>query len=241
MSALCNWPPPSAWPELAPGEVHLWCADLDAPRSELWPLLSADEQVRAERFLLESVRDRFVAGRGLLRRLLGRYLNLPPQTLQFGYDAGGKPHLPEAPQLCFNLAHSGGLALYALCLERRLGVDIEYLNPATRLDELVGTVFSAAEQATWLALPPPQQRAAFFAAWTRKEAYLKARGDGLRFPLGQFSVSLHPDEPARLLDVAGNPDEAARWRLYALQPAPGYAAALALAGPEAEIRMWRLD
>jgi 4'-phosphopantetheinyl transferase len=226
-------------------EIHVWRASLDRAASyvrDLEQTLAADERERAERFYFQIDREHFTVARGLLRAILGRYLNRPAEQLRFCYDSYGKPSLAEAyggDWLRFNLSHARGLALYAVTRERALGVDLEYLRADFASDGIARRFFSASEVAALRALPPHQKLEAFFNCWTRKEAYIKARGEGLSFPLDQFDVSLAPGEPAALLSTSGNPQEASRWSLEALTPAPGYVAALCVEGQGWRLKCWQ--
>lgn len=239
------WPEPHGAMTLSHGEVHVWRASLEQPpgvAARLRLTLSEDERERAARFHFERDRVRFVIARAALRAVLGRYLDVPPGSLRFSYGAHGKPLLsPEFVAesaeggLEFNVSHSHTLALVAVARGRALGVDIERLRADAAERQIAERFFSAQEVAALCALPDAQQPRAFFDCWTRKEAYIKARGEGLSFPLDEFDVSLQPDAPAVLLGVRGDVREAARWSLRALDVEPGYAAALAVEG-----NGWRL-
>jgi 4'-phosphopantetheinyl transferase len=223
---------------LAADEVHVWCASLAQPAADYAALLSADEQARARRFRFEREQRRFTVGRGILRLLLGRYLDFPAEKLQFAYDPHGKPALAADPQTRFNLSNSGELALYAFTLNHDLGVDLEQIHPLPDAEQLAERYFSPRERAELVVLPASQRLEAFFSGWTRKEAWLKARGDGLTYPLDQFSVVLTPEKPAQLLETKdGTP---ARWSLQALTPAPGYVGALAVDGHAWRLAQWRV-
>ncbi len=221
---------------IAKGEIHLWLASLEPPAENLrylWGLLSHDEQLRAERFHFERDRHRFIASRGTLRCILSSYLSLPPEQLGFQYGSGGKPALTEdynPSDLRFNLSHSHELALYALLLHQEIGVDIEHIHPVRDVETIARRFFSIREYETLQSLPEHQKLEAFFNCWTRKEAYIKACGDGLAQSLDRFDVSLAPDEPAQLLSIDGSTAEATRWHLRGFTPAPGYIAALAAEG-----------
>lgn len=243
-----QWEEPPTDLVLLNDEVHVWRASLDQPAAcvqRLAQTLSADERLKAERFYFERDRLHFIVGRGLLRTILGRYLGLEPSRLHFAYSAYGKPSLdpkgfenPLGLALCyfdwaqyrFNLAHSHGLALYAITREREIGVDIEYVRPIAKADQIVEQFFSARERAVFCTLSASQKPEAFFNCWTRKEAYIKAIGDGLTQPLDQFDVSLAPGKPAKLLSAAGDLQASRRWFIHALTPAPGYVAAVAVKG-----------
>ena len=241
----CVWAYPQADLTLKRDEVHVWWASLDPSASHvqrLAQLLSADEYMRAERFHFERDRKRFIVGRGLLRTILGRYLQTEPSRLQFRYTFHGKPALTEAfdgDMVNFNVSHSQGLALYAVTRGREIGVDLECVRPISDAEQIAGRFFSARENAVFRTLPARKKLAAFFNCWTRKEAYLKAIGDGLARPLDQFDVSLAPGEPARLLHTEGDPQEVSRWILQELTPAPGYVATLAVEGHDWQLKCWQ--
>ena len=239
------WPVPTANVTLSSDEVQIWRAALDLapPHVEvLRDILSEDEVNRADRFVFERDRTHFTVARGLLRLILGRYLQLEPRQLRFSYSRYGKPALilpADVDNLSFNLSHAHGLALYAFARGRDLGVDIEYVRPIPDVERIAERFFSAREQASLQTLPQDQRLEAFFTCWTRKEAYIKARGEGLSLPLDQFDVSLAPGEPAALLGARTDLHAALRWSLRALDPGPGYVAALAAAGQDWRLVCWR--
>jgi 4'-phosphopantetheinyl transferase len=239
------WPEPPADVTLPADEVHVWRAPLDLPNERLECLrgtLAPDECERAARFHFERDRRHFVAARGLLRVLLGRYLKLPPDGLRFAYTSYGKPHLAEGSGgewLRFNLSHSGGVALYAFSRGRELGVDIEQVRDDIEHSQIAERFFSKHEVAALRDLPANSQREAFFICWTRKEAYIKGIGEGLSLPLDSFDVSLTPNAPASLLAVRGDARAAARWGLRDLEPGPGYHGALVAEGHDWHLRRWQ--
>jgi 4'-phosphopantetheinyl transferase len=216
--------------------IHIWRAALDQPQQrldELRQMLTEDELQRAARFAFAHDRARFTAGRGVLRVILGRYLGVRPEQLCFDYGAAGKPTLARefaGKDLRFNLSHSHGLALYALTPGRALGVDVERIRADVDVEQVAQVAFAPAEAAELLALPVTQRQQAFFACWTRKEAYVKARGEGLSLPGDQFQVSLAPGAPPKLLRTHWDAPEASRWSLYDLEAGQEYAAALAVEG-----------
>lgn len=239
------WLSPPQRLEADAASVHVWLAALSLPAASLQQveaLLSHDEYLHAHRFRLERDRCHYMAARGILRTLLGRYLQVAPASLHFVAGPYGKPMLaPDSGSdlLRFNLSHSHGLAVYVVAWDREVGIDIEYMRPLADLESLAQRFFEPQEQDALRSLPAGIRQQAFYQCWTRKEAYSKARGVGLSSPLDQFSVSLVPDEPARLLSVQGEPDEVRRWSLQALQPPDGYAAALAVEGAEWELACWQ--
>jgi 4'-phosphopantetheinyl transferase len=229
---------PPARLQITPAEVHLWQAALDVPPARADRLaggLAPDERQRADAFHFERDRVHFIAARAFLREVLGRYLGRPAPAVQFRYSPSGKPEVEADSPLQFNLSHSGGLALLAVAQGRAVGMDVERLRPDFAGEPLARRFFAPGEVAALLALPEYMQLQAFYRCWTRKEAYLKARGDGLSFPLDQFEVTLTPGEPARLLRVQGDEGEATRWHLEHLEVGADYVATLAVAGHD-----WRL-
>lgn len=226
-------------------EVHVWRSYLDLAASQiqaLYQTLSADERSRAERFYFQQDQHRFIAARGILRAILGRYLRVESNQLRFGYGLYGKPALTGecgGEDLRFNLSHSDGLALYAVTRGREVGVDLERIR-ADFVDEQVAKRFFSPEEVSALqALPAHLQKEAFFNCWTRKEAYIKARGEGLSFPLDKFEVSLSPGAPAALVSTLSDPQEATRWSLHHLFPGPGYVGALAVEGQSWQLKCWQ--
>jgi 4'-phosphopantetheinyl transferase len=243
--------PPGRWdvpPDeltLALGEVHVWRIPLQTASSQaqkLDGLLAGDEAEKAGRFHFQRDRDRYVTVRGILRVLLGRYLHVPPHEITFQYSVYGKPALAPSnqtnPLLNFNVSHSHELALLAFTHNPDVGVDLEYFKPQVVGEKLAEQYFSAQESAALRALPLHLQMQGFFNCWTRKEAFIKAIGEGLSHPLDGFSVSLAPGEPARLLEIRGESQGPANWLIHELDVGPGYAAALAVQKPIKRVYCW---
>jgi 4'-phosphopantetheinyl transferase len=231
-------------PALADGEVHVWLARLRQPESaqrELWLSLSADERARAGRFHFRDDMEHFVVARGTLRHLLARYTGVAPHQIRFSYNGYGKPAMDgeTGSPLRFNASHSNALALYAVARGREVGIDIEFVREDFAGFEIAERFFSPREVSALRALPEGERVDAFFDCWVRKEAYIKARGEGLSHPLHTFTVSLTPGEPAALLHTEGDSCEAARWSLVGLYPCEGYRAALALEGGPPSLSCWR--
>jgi 4'-phosphopantetheinyl transferase len=238
-----DWSPPPPSLALSPGTVHVWRVPLDRPEDEcrrLWDTLSADEQERAARFHFAKHRDRFTVGRGLLRAVLGRYLGVRAGEVRFAYGKYGKPAVVAAAgdALECNVSHCEGAALFAVTRDRSVGIDLEQVRPREGLADLVAKVFSASEQAVFRGLPAGQQLEAFYRCWTRKEAFMKATGQGMSLAPERIDVTLAPGAPARLLGVRGEPVDIARWSLVDLTPWPGCAGALAIEGPVSDLRCW---
>jgi len=234
MATDADWLPPPRTLNLAPDTVHVWRFSLAAPGTTHERLLDAAGRERAARFHRESDRARFIAAHAYLRQTLARYLDADPATLVFARGAHGKPYLPDHP-LQFNLAHSGDRALLAVARTRAVGVDVEAIRAEVAQEAVAERYLAPAEVRALRGLPSGEQAGAFFACWTRKEAYVKARGAGLALPLSSFDVSPQPGESPRLLAVRGDDAEAAHWSLAALSVGAGYAAALAVEGELPEI------
>lgn len=228
-------------------EVHVWRAELNQEASIVracYEILQPEEQQRADKFHFPRDREHFVVARAVLRQILGGYLSSAPEQIRFTYNQYGKPALAGLggdDSLCFNVSHSKGIALYAIARGRRVGLDIEHVREDFDALTLAERFFSPAEVAALRELLPEQQIGAFFNCWTRKEAYIKALGEGLSHPLAGFSVSLAPGEPAALLSTDDDAQEASRWSLVELSPGDGYVAALACEGhrpPLVRCRQW---
>jgi 4'-phosphopantetheinyl transferase len=243
--AIQPWADAPERPVIEPAEVHVWLARLDQPEAELRALsslLSEDELERAGRFRFPRDREHFVAARGALREILSRYTGTRPRLLGFDYDRYGKPSLrgeAGAFGLHFNVSHSGGVALYALARGRAVGVDVELVREEFAGFDIAERFFAEREVAALRALQPGERARAFFDCWTRKEAFVKARGEGLSHPLDRFAVSLAPGEAAALVWTGEDPREAERWSLSALPVGDSYRAALAVEGEATPLRLWR--
>jgi 4'-phosphopantetheinyl transferase len=220
-----DWSDAAEREPLLPGTVRVLAVPLlRAVTPEDRALLSADERARADRFHFARDSRRYVVTRATLRRVLGAQLGRHPSSLAFDVGPRGKPSLAGTP-LHFNVAHAGELALIALTTLGEVGVDVEPLEPMDDVETIAERFFSPAEREALRALPAAARTDAFLTCWTRKEAYVKAIGEGLACPLDAFDVTLAPGEEARLLRIAG--DDADRWSLVDLRPAPGYVGAVA--------------
>lgn len=235
-----RWDPPPQKLIARKSEVHVWRVALNETLvKELQPTLAPDESARADRFHFERDRQRFIVARGSLRTILGAYLKKNPAQLSFSYSSYGKPALegePDADELRFNLSHANEVALIAVTRGRAIGVDIEFIRPDVASAEIAERFFSPHEIAALRALPEEVQREAFFNCWTRKEAYIKAIGEGMSMPLDQFNVSLAPGSAAALLGNLRDATEVSRWSLQELALGPGYVAAVAVEGRNWELR-----
>ncbi len=239
-----KWRNPPSKLNLGRHEIHVWRADLNVTKQLLKKLKDTLQKVetdRANRFHFEKDRHHFIAARGALRVILGNYLNIQPRNLNFTYNTHGKPRIAnelDQNHVNFNLSHSHGIALYAVTLGREVGIDIERVRTNLSFEKIAKRFFSPLEFQTLMALPLSERVAGFFNCWTRKEAYIKAIGEGLSIPLDQFDVTLNPNDEAKIISTKGDSILAARWSLYALIPAPGYVGALAVEGKHLTIKYW---
>jgi len=215
-------------------EVHVWAVWLNASAEvnrAYRRMLSPDEIVRADRFVFEHLTRSYELSQGALRLLLAHSLKCAPQDIQFRFGARGKPMLQDGSQICFNMAHSSGLALYAYTVSCEIGIDVEELRDISDIEQVASHYFSKAEAAELLSISRElPRRDAFFRCWTRKEAYIKAIGEGLYLPLDQFQVTLLPDAPAKFVHIGNDCSAASEWTLQHLDPAPNYVGALAYQG-----------
>jgi 4'-phosphopantetheinyl transferase len=224
---------------LAENEIHVWRASLDCEAPVLHRFegtLAADEKDRAQRFVFQPDRNSYIAARGILRELLGRYLSRSASAIEFDYGAQGKPalrsgSLPSVVQ--FNASHSHGMALFAFAVARQVGVDVELVRPDFAGEKIAERFFSPQEVRELRSLPAAVQDEGFFLCWTRKEAYIKARGEGLQIPLKSFHVSLTPGQTARL-----RANDSSRWSLRSLRLGSQYAGAVVAEGKDWNLRGW---
>ena len=236
-----QWLPPPEVVSLNEGEVHVWLTDLDAAiahLSELQTILAADEIARAQRFHFPEHRQRFICGRGLLRVILAKYLNLEPQAIAFSYGSHGKPFLQKpSSHLSFNLTHSEGLALYIIALGRDVGIDVECLSGDREIDSIISRFFTQSEQTYLLNLPPKDRQTAFFRCWTCKEGQAKASGEGISQGLDRLDLSSMLEE--KLTSTYYAP-----WTVMPLQLDADwcdlYTAAIAVAGKDWQLKCWKL-
>ena len=229
-------PPPENL-QLTDGNVHVFCAELDQPlwrMEQLAETLSADERQRATRFHFEKDKNHYVAGRGMLREILGRLLDMEPDDLIFSYGAHGKPRLVATAAaenfLHFNMAHSDSLVVYAVSRKHEVGIDVERIRPVREMEDIAAHIFSEPERAKWCSLPDDAKMTAFFNCWARKEALLKASGEGLGKPLNQIEVFF-----------GGDFCTSAQFLLRSLPIALNFTAAVAVKHCDLHISCWHLD
>lgn len=221
---------------LFPDKIHIWLFRLEDP-GRVYPVwersLSVEERERSKQYKFESDRLRFIARRGLLRQLLGRYSGIPPAGISYQTDPYGKLSLPLSP-FSFNLSSSQDRIAFAFSLGKEIGVDIERVRPLPELSAMAERWFSPDERTGLLDLPMNLQVEAFHHVWTQKEAFIKARGQGLSHPLHDFSVSVDPSQPGRLLSIKQDPGQAAHWKMATTSETGWRAAVCARAEAELE-------
>lgn len=225
--------------ELEDGIVHLWSFALEVSEERLAALravLAPEERERAERFRFALHRHRFTVGRAALRHILSGYTGRDPAALRFAYGERGKPSLPEHPETHFNLSHSADRALLGVSPIGPLGVDVEKVRPLDHMLDIAERFFSPAEYRRLASVAPAERPRAFFNCWTRKEAYIKAVGEGLAIPLDRFEVTLLPGEPARFVTFQDPREHLDQWSLIALRPSPETIGAAAWRSPEGTVK-----
>lgn len=246
MSSLELWQSPPENLTLCEREISVWRVSLDVSESAIASfreILSEDEIKRADRYYFERDRNHFIAGRGFLRSLLSRYLSTSPQSLSFVYNPKGKPAL-VGNELAFNVSHSNGLALYAIALNPpnspplQLGIDLEYIRSISDADQLAKRFFTQREFEVISELRSPEKEAAFFRAWTAKEAYLKATSEGIS---GLDQVEIELGDAIALQSIQGNSQVTVNWSLYELYPHSNYSAALAIKGKDFELNYFHIN
>jgi 4'-phosphopantetheinyl transferase len=214
-------------------EVHIWYTELTVPRNgadALLDLLSADERARTSRFQLSGPRSQFLMSRAFLRLALGRYLQVGPREIEFRTTAHGKPELAINSDIRFNLSHCVGAAILAITRDRQVGVDVERIREDVDVKALADRFFSRQESEWLRSLPASDRIPSFFSCWTAKEAYIKARGEGLSLSLSSFGIMPRSDSSKLQLEVDNNPEESRRWSMWQLELGPGLHGALAVEG-----------
>jgi 4'-phosphopantetheinyl transferase len=242
---LTRWSSPPQVVAFGRADLHLWKVDLDCPRFDVEVasrLLSPTEIARAQRFHFSRDSRRFIIARALLRIILAGYVGCPPGELRVGRSRAGKPFLRgvTAPPH-FNVSHSASVAVFAFARRRFVGVDVERVRDLPDLEQVAARFFSTAEAATLALLYGERRVRAFFACWTRKEAYLKAIGTGLAGPLDRFTVSMLADESPRLVWVADDPSAPLRWSLTAFSVGPRYVGAAVVNGTPLVCSHWSAE
>lgn len=210
------WTSPAIIPALKSSQGHLWKIDsrtLEGSEVSCLSVLSEDEKARADKFRFRRDRLIYVLARGVLRKLLASYIGKAANQIDFEYNEQGKPSVRSASNVKFNVSHSRDMILIGFTRKVDIGVDIEWNKRPIEIQEVAKSFFSDGEVSDLLGLPEKDQLAAFYNCWTRKEAFIKAKGGGLSIPLDQFEVSLKPDLPPRLMSVRWDQQEVAKWNM----------------------------
>jgi 4'-phosphopantetheinyl transferase len=229
---------------LADNQAHVWRIDLELLGSnpnQYDGILTQDELSRSQRFYFQADRIRFASTRAVMRIILGNYLNIEPGNLNLKFSPYGKPYLANKSteeNLTFNVSHTGNFSLLAVTRNRRIGVDIERIRNEASLEAIAKRFFTPEEANQILLLPETLRPEAFFTCWTRKEAFIKAQGEGLSIPLNQFEVTLSPDEIPQLIYSRNSGGHADMWQIYHLEPGAGYIGALAVEGKRLKVVGW---
>lgn len=228
-------------------QADVWCVALNPDIVEVGPafqVLTTDEKERANRFRSSTHRCEYVLSRGILREILGRYLNIPPAKIRFEYNLFGKPKLKDdcgGTVLSFNLSHSAGMAVYAVS-RCKVGIDIEFVREEIECEQIAQRFFSPDEVHRLHLIPAKEMAQTFYACWTRKEAFIKAHGEGLSLDLRSFTV-IDSGDPRPRLHLGRDRRELAHWSLIDLDVPAGYIASLAIESDAGQIgyRQWPLD
>ena len=222
-------------------DAHIWRADLEVDeyiQTSFLKLLSPDEKNRAQKFRFAKDSRNFIVARGILRSLIGKYLEINPAEISFQYNKFGKPGIAYNNSLQFNISHSKNIALFAFTKRFNIGIDVEFVNPNIEVKDIASNFFSTNEITNLLALPDKDQALGFFNCWTRKEAFIKAVGEGLSFPLDKFEVSLEPGKPAKLLATHWEPEAVSKWSIYSMSPGANLVGSLAIEGVIEQVKFW---
>lgn len=239
-----QWSVPPEVVSLETDQVHVWRVHLNLSKQALprnVQVLSLDEVKKAEKFYLEADRIRYSTTRVVVREILSSYLGVRPEEIIFAYNQYGKPYLVSAgPErnLNFNISHAGDMSLLAVTLDRRIGVDIELVRDEASIETIAKRFFLPSEVSQLLSLPESLRQEAFFTCWTRKEAFIKAQGQGLSIPLDQFEVTFIPNEIPRLIIADSFLRESQVWSIIHLEPGPDYVGALVVEGDGLKVTGW---
>lgn len=238
------WKVPNNFPILNSHQVHVWCFSLLISEEKInyfLTLLNEKEQQRAKRFKFAKHQHAFIAGRGQLRILLSQYLECDPKAVEFEYNQYGKPQIKNNSHLQFNLSHSEGVALCAVTLNNAIGVDIEYMGNDHDIIAIADRYFSTRESNELHGLQGAEKIQGFYNAWTRKEAFLKAYGQGLSYSLKNVEVTIIPEQDAKILALHHAQLNAKDWYMQALHPIKNYAAAVVVQGEVQQVNLFRVS
>jgi len=213
--------------------VDIWLIDKNKYNSDVkyfWEILSFKEREKALRFRFEKDKNCFVIARGILRVLLGKYILKDPKKIEFQYSENGKPSIESNEKVKFNLSHSKDAIVIGFVKDYEIGVDVEFIKKDMEFEDIANSFFSEEEIHELMCFNKKEKSQAFFNCWTRKEAFIKAEGSGLSFPLNEFVVSLKNKNSAKLLSTKWDETEKEKWSLEAFTPFENYIGAIAVRG-----------
>ena len=242
---LLQWPVAPTTVRLEPGQLHIWAAALNEFVSQapiLGSLLSPAEQARAEKFKLLEHRNHYLVRRGLLRLILSRYLQQHPSAIHFQHGPKGKPELRRKENslpLFFNTSHSAEITVCAVTSACPIGVDVERTRQIPEIEGIARRFFLPRETQTLMALSPEARLQAFYVCWVRKEAFLKATGEGISAGLARVEVTVAPHEKPMVVSIAGEQRVHEQWQLHPFSPAPGYVGCVAYRNAPLVLSQWR--
>ena len=227
---------------LSKDHVDIWLCDLKQLSSDInnfYSILSEDERERTDKLKVEDKKQQYIITRGALRQRLGLLTKIDPQDFIFDYLEHGKPVLANNPQfadMTFNVSHSHDLALIAITQEQNIGIDIEKINRELKHDELVSRFFSKVEQTEFQTIPEANRAKAFCACWSRKEAFIKAIGDGVSYGLDTFDVTVDPENQTPEINLHKPSEDT--WSALNLPINDEYMACLVSDGGSLSVRYW---
>lgn len=233
------WRPAQEWEPPPDTVIDVWRFDLEV-RDEDWAILTPDEAKTVRRIVVDGKRDRKASAKAHLRRILALYVGTGPADVRFAYGERGKPRLADHDEPQFNLSDSESKGIAAVTWGVRIGADLEFAREGRSFTGIADRFFAQSESAALRALPAEDRRAAFYRAWTRKEAYLKAWGTGLSFGSSRFTLDFVSDGPGRLLTTEMPDDDASRWRFKDVDLGEDYIGAICFEGPDRPIRWWAI-
>ena len=233
------WRPAREWGPAPDDVIDVWRFELEVSEHD-WAILTPDEAQAARRIVVDQKRDRKASSRAHLRRILARYLSTNPQDVRFTYGQHGKPRLAEHGEPRFNLSASESTGIAAVSRGVRIGVDLEFAREGRAFTDIADRFFAEAESAALRTLPSEDHRAAFYRAWTRKEAYLKAWGTGLSFAANRFTLDYIGEGPGSLVATEMPDDDVSRWHFKDVELGPAYMGVICFEGPDRPIRWWAI-
>lgn len=225
-------------------QIHIWYININDYQNhtnELMHYLDDQENKRAQQFKFAKDRNSFICSHAILRRLLSKYCNCDQKKILYNYNAFNKPSLNNDYNINFNLSHSFHRGIIAITKNHPIGIDIEYMKNKPILDDLAKRFFSAHEYNEYKILPQQQKTLGFYNCWTSKEAFVKAVGMGLTFPLKNFTVNLNPELKAKILSSKNQTININEWKLHRFIVENQYCIAIAWSGLSKIIQAYKAN